>query len=770
DTPPTLTLNLTGTTTLRVMAHKIGWEPTNIDTHTYIFMADVLSQPASPPGWPSTWDSGRAAHYPMESALVAAYGADLVQGMQDIPTLSLVTDQKYLFHPSTGIYLNPYDKGAAWERPVSVELINPDGSEGIQVDAGIRMQGMSGRSNIKKSFRLIFREQLAAYPEGYGSPKLNYALFPDSPVDSFDHLVLRAGYNDSIFGGGNAQYTRDLWAHRTYGDMGQATLYGNYVHLYINGLYWGLYNPIDRLKAAWASDHMGGEKDSDWDVWKANSVADGGSAALSTLMNISNGGGAYGAITNWQAYEDFKQWGDVDAIADYAILNYFAGTGDWRDGVNYGAARKREDGAGYKPVLWDAENVLENINTNNTGSSAAPVALHRRLLANPDYRLLVADRIHKHMFNGGAMTVAANQARYAALTDELELAIMGELVRWQDVTAYGFTTTQWQNERNRIINTHFAARHDIALNQFRTSSAFGSNPMYPAVDAPELNQHGGQVASGFALTVSSAEGTIYYTLDGTDPRLTGADSGSISPAALTYSGPVSLTDTTHVMARVLTTGGEWSALTETHFAIQNSPVRVTEIMYNPPEAPGAVTVADEDFGDGLADGFVVKDGTWDVTAGRYVVTTPGTSPYRAVAVKGFQSYLPTNFRISATVNRSSATGQALIIFDYHSMSNFKYAGMYSGSSWVVGSTRTGSRLAAGTIASGTDYDLEVSIIEGAAALRVNGVVKIAWDFDEALAEGQVGLGAVSDGAQFDDFTVSVDFDADAYEFVELLNT
>ena len=52
------------------------------------------------------------------------------------------------------------------------------------------------------------------------------------------------------------------------------------------------------------------------------------------------------------------------------------------------------------------------------------------------------------------------------------------------------------------------------LNQFR------SRGWYPATDAPELfAQHGGNVAQDFQLTITSPDGgTIYYTLDGSDPR------------------------------------------------------------------------------------------------------------------------------------------------------------------------------------------------------------------------------------------------------------
>ena len=43
-----------------------------------------------------------------------------------IPSVSLVTDVDHLFDPSTGIYVHPSGEGRRWERPVSVELLDPD--------------------------------------------------------------------------------------------------------------------------------------------------------------------------------------------------------------------------------------------------------------------------------------------------------------------------------------------------------------------------------------------------------------------------------------------------------------------------------------------------------------------------------------------------------------------------------------------------------------------------------------------------------------------
>lgn len=87
----------------------------------------------------------------------------------------------------------------AWERPVAVELIEPDATkgEGFQINAGIRLHGRASReaeNSPKHSFRLIFRSR-------YGSSDLHYPLFEHdesvtgNAADRFDTLIFRVGYN-----------------------------------------------------------------------------------------------------------------------------------------------------------------------------------------------------------------------------------------------------------------------------------------------------------------------------------------------------------------------------------------------------------------------------------------------------------------------------------------------------------------------------------------------------------------------------------------------
>ena len=147
------------TTCIRAAAFKPGCRPSRVETRTFIFTNDVQRQPSSPSGFPATWGS-TPADYEMDPEIVnSLVRQQLAQALQSLPTMSIVMDVEDLFG-AKGIYTNWGSSGDAWERPGSVELIQPDGSEGFQVNCGIRIYGGVGRREAKKSFRLQFTRTL----------------------------------------------------------------------------------------------------------------------------------------------------------------------------------------------------------------------------------------------------------------------------------------------------------------------------------------------------------------------------------------------------------------------------------------------------------------------------------------------------------------------------------------------------------------------------------------------------------------------------------
>jgi hypothetical protein len=365
--------------------------------------------------------------------------------------------------------------------------------------------------------------------------------------------------------------------------MGQLGLSGTFVHLYLNGLYWGLYNPVERCNADFGSSYLGGEKE-EYDALNSypRNVVDGTADAWITTQGLAEAG-----INNKADYDAIAQYIDISNLIDYIILNIYAGNIDWDD-HNWYSVRRRAVGEGWKFLGWDSERTLESITgTNQTGMHRynKPSNLYYHLRSNSEFCMLFADHAHRHLYNDGVLTPEKNRARYKVMSDFIDRAIVGESARWGDSSrSLPYTRdAEWVTERDRLLNQYFPQRTNVAIGFLR-----GTSPkLYPAIDAPVFSingsyQHGGNASSGDQLTIDNpnSSGTIYYTLDGSDPREPWTGNALGTPSAVPVN--VILTKSTHVKARILD-GTTWSALNEAIFAIGpvEENLRITEFMYHP---------------------------------------------------------------------------------------------------------------------------------------------------------------------------------------------
>jgi hypothetical protein len=118
-----------------------------------------------------------------------------------------------------------------------------------------------------------------------------------------------------------------------------------------------------------------------------------------------------------------------------------------------------------------------------------------------------------------------------------------------------------------------------------------------------LGHRGGPVDAGYELTIRTQAGSIYYTLDGSDPRLAG---GGISPSAIVIpAGTVERLPINHslVVRARSRSGSTWSALAEAEFfvnAASATNLAITELYYHPQDPTPAElaidpTIQNDDF-------------------------------------------------------------------------------------------------------------------------------------------------------------------------------
>ncbi|MGE5296969.1 MAG: lamin tail domain-containing protein, partial [Solirubrobacterales bacterium] len=564
-------IHVAKTTCLRAAAIKTDWGASANVTSTYLFLADIITQSSSGQrpnaAWPSGSVNGQVINYGMDPDVVndARYKDVMKDALVSIPSVSLVTDLANLFNSSTGIYVNAGSEGRNWERPVSVELIDPNGGEGFQVDAGLRIRGGFSRSgsNPKHSFRLFFRND-------YGTPVLKYPLFGSEGADEFQNIDLRTSQNyawslESSNPGEKNTFVREEFCRDLQRETGRPYTRTRYYHLYLNGQYWGLYETQERSEASYAATYFGGQEE-DYDVVMTDGYQTSYTDGTIDEWNLLWGLCQQGFATDEQYYSvqgknpdgtdnpSLPVRVDIDNLIDYMIGIFYTGNDDapvtlgGTSANNFFAIRNRtlESRQGWIFFAYDNEHSLgamRGVNDDRTGTVSAgqsrgnfnPQWLHQKLMAHPEYCMRFADLVHKHFFNGGVMTPERAIALCLSRASQIDLAIIGESARWGDQRSARvnnpYTKEDWWTEVNGyLVETFFPVRTGIVLSQLRKRG------LYPSVAAPVFNingtyQHGGYIDPSDALSMTGGD-EIWYTLDGTDPRIAGSTPESADEVTL----------------------------------------------------------------------------------------------------------------------------------------------------------------------------------------------------------------------------------------------
>ena len=642
---------------VRASITKSGYAPSYPDSRTYIFMNELRTQ--SYPGWdwPSddVWgitlspsDGPQIIDYDMDPDVIndSRYTNLIDDAFLDIPTLSIATDNRNLFDPTIGIYVNGYGEGIEWERECNVELINPGGSEGFDVNAGIRIRGGWSRHPYfpKHSFRLFFRSE-------YGNAKLEFPLFGSEGVDHFDKVDIRTSQNYAwSIGLPENTMVREVFSRDSQRDTEQPYTRSRYYHLFINGMYWGLFQTQERSEARYASDYFGDNAE-DYDVIKVNTdnyqieATDGNDALWRRLYSLCSTG--FADNSSYFALEGKNENGwpvqggeilvDIDNLIDYMIGIFYTGNFDaptssfgYNKGCNnfYAIIDRDDNDKGFVFFNHDAEHSMfyyahspgvgYNEDRVNIGTrtddyrmevsgfySFHPQWLHFKLSENEEYRLRFADRAEMRLTGNGVYTEDRCRERFLNRASEIDMAIIAESARWGDgmrsESATPYTKDDnWEPEINNTTDMLMPSRTNTTINQLRQAG------LYPDLDAPEIIRYGNvllddhyQLTNNWQITIRNpnSSGQIYYTTDNHDPRNVG---GGIYANAIEGTGEIvlDLESSTIIKARIYD-NGEWSTLKHIDFLSGSddlSNLKITEINYHPVDLiEGNDTIPGKDF-------------------------------------------------------------------------------------------------------------------------------------------------------------------------------
>ena len=249
----------------------------------------------------------------------------------ELPVVAIATNPAFLFDEEIGIATGicvgneltadpPFDPRAnfwhEWERPVSLEYYEPDGSPGFRLDAGIRIFGGAfGRQIPQKAFTVFARNK-------YGTSEIEYPLFSSRPdANRFRRFLLRASSNDY-----NQTFFRDaLFNTLTIGQMDIDYQAYEPVVVYINGTFWGIYNIREKTNQYYAESNYGIDADEVDLLEGPGHVATGSADHYEDLVQFVQ----THDLARSSNYAHVREQMDVTEYMNYFITQLFVRNHDW---------------------------------------------------------------------------------------------------------------------------------------------------------------------------------------------------------------------------------------------------------------------------------------------------------------------------------------------------------------------------------------------------------------------------------------------------------
>jgi hypothetical protein len=267
----------------------------------------------------------------------------------------------------------------------------------------------------------------------------------------------------------------------------------------------------------------------------------------------------------------YARYIDTDAWIDHHLLNEFTKNPDGLVLSTY-LFKDRVRKLAYGPI-WDFDRTMgcddDNRAANPIGwSGNFNYSWWGRLFADPNFQQKYVDRWTA--FRRGPMSIANMLHIIDSMAAEIQQAEPRDAQKWKQVA----NIDGWR----------------VKVDRFKTwverRAAWIDSQWIPS---PVPSHPGGVILPGLEVTLSGGEtNTIFYTLDGSDPRLPG---GAVSPTARIFhtgDAPIPVVHATQLTARAKNPRSKypWSAPATAIFTEETLPqLVITEIMYDPLPPP-----------------------------------------------------------------------------------------------------------------------------------------------------------------------------------------
>jgi hypothetical protein len=264
------------------------------------------------------------------------------------PIVSIAIAPEILFDKTTG-WFNPgpnaepeypFLNANFWSREevgANIEIFETDGSQVFNSRAGVRLFGGMSRVFPQKSIAIACRD-------AYGENRIKHQIFPDKKQNNFKHLVLRNAGSDW----GKA-HSRDAIITGLLEDVDVSKQAYRPALVFINGMYWGIYNIREKINRHYLEYEFGIDKDSLDLIEHERTVKIGGIGHYQSLQNFM----ALQDLSIADNYEYVKTQMDVDNFMVYQIVQIFIDNQDGGGNIKFWRPQT-EDGR-WRWILYDTD-------------------------------------------------------------------------------------------------------------------------------------------------------------------------------------------------------------------------------------------------------------------------------------------------------------------------------------------------------------------------------------------------------------------------------
>lgn len=307
----------------------------------------------------------------------------LISENHTLPVICLTTDPFNLWDYEEGIYVKGPYAGSSfpylnanfwqdWERPVQVELYEPDGSLGFKLDGGLKIFGYFSRAHDQKSLAIFARKK-------YGSETIPYKFFPDKPFTEYKNIVLRNSGGDWM-----KSMMRDGLMQSLLKDSGLAYQSYRPAVVYLNGVYWGIQNLRQKINEHFFAQTFGADPDNIDFLEENRQVLYGTIDAYNQFIDFVESHD----LSLPDNYEQISSMMDIDNYLSYQAAEILFCNTDW-PGRNVKYWRERNPEAKWRWQIFDLDLGLGLTNGADHNTLAFALEENGPFYPNPDWSTLL---------------------------------------------------------------------------------------------------------------------------------------------------------------------------------------------------------------------------------------------------------------------------------------------------------------------------------------------------------------------------------------------